>query len=242
MSIVKIFLKKSVIVTGLMSVSLISAPIIQSAEAAGQVRSRVIGNNNNVVINNRGGGRQFNNRGRGRSRGGIGTGGAVALGLVGGAILYSAMNNNNRGYNRGYRNDRYYNRGYNRGGHVSTSITYSNYGYGNYGYRGPRNYGYRSRGYGYAQPYGYNPRPRTRVVYVESAPQTIVQQVPVYTQAPAAPVYQQQQQAQNSSCLQSREYTTTIEIGGETVPAYGQACLQQDGSWKFGDPVAVPNF
>ena len=34
------------------------------------------------------------------------------------------------------------------------------------------------------------------------------------------------------SCLQRREYQTEIVIDGRTVPAYGTACLQADGSWK----------
>jgi hypothetical protein len=33
-------------------------------------------------------------------------------------------------------------------------------------------------------------------------------------------------------CLQVREYQTEIVIGGRTVPAYGDACLQPDGSWE----------
>jgi len=33
-------------------------------------------------------------------------------------------------------------------------------------------------------------------------------------------------------CLQVREYQTQIVVGGRTVPAYGDACLQPDGSWK----------
>ena len=32
-------------------------------------------------------------------------------------------------------------------------------------------------------------------------------------------------------CLRLREYQTEIVIGGRTVPAYGDACLQPDGSW-----------
>jgi len=30
-----------------------------------------------------------------------------------------------------------------------------------------------------------------------------------------------------------REYTQTVEIGGETQKAYGEACRQPDGSWKI---------
>jgi hypothetical protein len=38
-------------------------------------------------------------------------------------------------------------------------------------------------------------------------------------------------------CLVVREYTTEIEVGGETVEGYGSACLQADGSWKRGAPA-----
>lgn len=78
----------------------------------------------------------------------------------------------------------------------------------------------------------------------------VQQQTPVYVQQ-QAPVYVQPQQQQTwvapapapqSSCLQVREYTTTVEIGGKTVPAYGNACLQPDGSWKFGQPIAEPVY
>jgi hypothetical protein len=34
------------------------------------------------------------------------------------------------------------------------------------------------------------------------------------------------------TCLQEREYQTTVVVGGKNVPAYGTACLQPDGSWK----------
>jgi hypothetical protein len=42
------------------------------------------------------------------------------------------------------------------------------------------------------------------------------------------------------TCLQEREYTTTVQIGGRNVEAYGTACLQPDGSWKRGpaEPVS----
>lgn len=37
-----------------------------------------------------------------------------------------------------------------------------------------------------------------------------------------------------NSCLQEREYQTTVVVGGKNVPAYGTACLQPDGSWRHG--------
>ena len=35
-------------------------------------------------------------------------------------------------------------------------------------------------------------------------------------------------------CLQQREYNTKIMIGGKQVDGYGTACLQPDGSWRYG--------
>ena len=48
--------------------------------------------------------------------------------------------------------------------------------------------------------------------------------------------------SQAASCLQTREYQTTIIIGGEEMDAYGTACLQPDGSWLQGPARAVPDF
>lgn len=88
------------------------------------------------------------------------------------------------------------------------------------------------------------------MVYVERPVETIYQEVPAsYQYADNQSAYQnssayqyQPEQVIDENCLQIREYTTTIEIGGETVDAYGQACLMPDGSWKFGDPIAEPEF
>ncbi len=43
-------------------------------------------------------------------------------------------------------------------------------------------------------------------------------------------------------CLQTREYTTTIIIEGKTVEAYGNRCLQPDGSWRYGPARPVPDI
>ncbi len=43
------------------------------------------------------------------------------------------------------------------------------------------------------------------------------------------------------SCLQTREYTTTIVIEGRTVEAYGTKCLRPDGGWSYGSAQPVPN-
>ncbi len=45
----------------------------------------------------------------------------------------------------------------------------------------------------------------------------------------------------DTSCLQTREYTTTMVIEGRTVEAYGTRCLQADGSWRYGPAQPVPD-
>jgi hypothetical protein len=52
--------------------------------------------------------------------------------------------------------------------------------------------------------------------------------------APAVPIASRQA---DPNCLQVREYQTEIVVGGKSVPAYGNACLQPDGSWK---PISGP--
>ena len=42
------------------------------------------------------------------------------------------------------------------------------------------------------------------------------------------------------SCLQQREYQTTVFVGGREVDAYGTACLQPDGSWMRTPPSVIP--
>ncbi|GAB4136241.1 MAG: hypothetical protein Kow00104_20200 [Rhodothalassiaceae bacterium] len=43
-----------------------------------------------------------------------------------------------------------------------------------------------------------------------------------------------------SSCVQTREYQTTVVIAGEEREAYGTACLQPDGAWVLGAPQFAP--
>lgn len=42
----------------------------------------------------------------------------------------------------------------------------------------------------------------------------------------------------HSTCLQEREYQTTVIVGGRAVDAYGTACLKPDGSWTRSPAVA----
>ncbi|MFQ5347167.1 MAG: hypothetical protein ACE5ED_04905 [Rhodothalassiaceae bacterium] len=50
------------------------------------------------------------------------------------------------------------------------------------------------------------------------------------------------QQTASANCLQTREYQTTIVVGGEEKEGYGTACLQPDGSWLMGPPKLVPEY
>ena len=60
---------------------------------------------------------------------------------------------------------------------------------------------------------------------------------PVQTVPAPAPAF-----AEPSGCLQTREYTTTINIDGKAKEAYGTRCLQADGTWLLGPPKLAPQF
>ena len=81
-------------------------------------------------------------------------------------------------------------------------------------------------------PRGHRARPT--VVYVApgvqyAAPAAVPAPIAVARQ-PAAP-----------DCLVIREYQTRIVVGGREVEAYGDACLQPDGSWRTGPPKIMPD-
>ena len=84
-----------------------------------------------------------------------------------------------------------------------------NLGYGSGGHHG-------SWGIGLSLPLYLGPRYATQPAVVVPAPQAM----------------QSAQQQVSGDCLQVREYQTEILVGGKTVPAYGDACLMPDGSWK----------
>ena len=48
--------------------------------------------------------------------------------------------------------------------------------------------------------------------------------------------------AEPSGCLQTREYTTVLNVDGQTKDAYGTRCLKADGTWVFGPPKIAPTF
>jgi hypothetical protein len=52
--------------------------------------------------------------------------------------------------------------------------------------------------------------------------------------APAPTVNRYETSYANNSCLQEREYRSKIMVGGKQVEGYGTACLQPDGSWRYG--------
>jgi hypothetical protein len=102
------------------------------------------------------------------------------------------------------------------------------YGYGpayGYGFGWGIGYGYSGHGSSYglsfSAPLYFGPRyyyPQPSVVLVPraaSAPQPVANA------------------ATTPRCLQTREYQTQVTIGDQTLPAYGTACLQADGSWRI---------
>jgi len=60
------------------------------------------------------------------------------------------------------------------------------------------------------------------------------QQTVVYRPAPV----QTARAPQAPACDYSREYQTTVIVGGQEVPAHGRACWKPDGSWDLGPAVA----
>ncbi|WP_282609968.1 hypothetical protein [Pelagibius sp. Alg239-R121] len=121
---------------------------------------------------------------------------------------------------------------------IGTSYSYSHHrhrhGYGWYRhnpyygrhYYGHRHYGHHHRHHWHGTyrhvtkshsktvPYNPSARPKTTSPVVAATPQ--------------------------QNCQMIREYQTVVKIGGKQVQAYGDACMQPDGSWKLGPPKPVP--
>jgi hypothetical protein len=58
---------------------------------------------------------------------------------------------------------------------------------------------------------------------------------PPAVEVPASPtVTRYPGPASVSPCLQEREYRTKAMVGNKEVDGYGTACLQPDGSWRYG--------
>ena len=147
--------------------------------------------------------------------------------------------NNKHSYKKHYNNHNY-NKRHNRRNHNRYSYNSRYYGGGGYynrhrgGHGGEVALGLLTGGLLF---YALTANQRkTETVYVQ-------QQQPVYVQ-PTQQQWVQQRPVQpvNNSCLQVREYQTTITVGGQTVPAYGQSCLQADGSWKLGPAIPEPAY
>ncbi len=127
-------------------------------------------------------------------------------------------------------------KGHRFGGHGFGHHFRQLYFYGHANYYGSRSY-YGHQYYyppyyitpywrGYAQPRGQYVLPQVRY----DQPQVDYQRQPAPTPAPLPP-----------GCRMTREYQTRVAVGGKYVDAYGDACLQADGSWKRGPAKIVPN-
>jgi hypothetical protein len=90
----------------------------------------------------------------------------------------------------------------------------------------------------------YYPAP-PRVVYRTPPPRVVYgRPTPAYPAPPPAVVSQAPTVASitPSACVMTREYQTTVTIGGKPRKAYGTACLRPDGSWLQGPAKLVPQF
>jgi len=141
-----------------------------------------------------------------------------------------------------YKQDRHYKRDHKRHNkRHSTRHSKRHYGYNKHHYKGhhyPRYYGHR----GYGRHYYYDDDNDellfgliTGGILGYALNQS--QRNPHYDYPPAPESYRQG----SGSCLQEREYQTTVIVGGRSVDAYGTACLQPDGSWTR-SPPRVANY
>lgn len=179
--------------------------------------------------------------------------GLAIFGLAPAAQAMSERDNHKQGNHRNYSkhsgNHNYsrYNKKHTYGRHSyrqshNRHNRHSSYGYGynNYSYGGHYSYS-RHRG-GDAMVLGI--LTGGLLFYALTANQrnaetVYVKQQSTYAQQPVQQQWTQQRvmQPRDSSCLQVREYQTTITVGDQTVPAYGQSCLQPDGTWKLGPAI-----
>jgi hypothetical protein len=72
--------------------------------------------------------------------------------------------------------------------------------------------------------YGLGVYQQSQTTEQVAAPQ-VASAPPPPAYASTAPIY---------PCLQEREYRTKIMVGSKEVEGYGTACLQPDGSWRYG--------
>ncbi len=142
---------------------------------------------------------------------------------------------------------------------VGSSALAGGYGYGYkhyYGHRGhhSRHYNYYSGGdLFFGTMLGFTlgallvapPPPRPVYIYRDYPPTRVYREEYVYI-PPARSIHRGSSTAKTGtllrydSCLQTREYTTTIVIEGRTVEAYGTKCLRPDRGWSYGPAQPVP--
>ena len=113
-----------------------------------------------------------------------------------------------------------------------------------------RHYGHRHRRhdrwhrrYGHRRHHGVWPFIGLHVYrsYEAPPPPAYLPPPPAYPVQPAPAEQKVADAGPHATCLMTREYQTEILVGGELVPAYGQACLQPDGSWYRGPAVPAHN-
>ncbi|MFQ5535340.1 MAG: hypothetical protein ACE5EM_11030 [Sphingomonadales bacterium] len=131
---------------------------------------------------------------------------------------------------------------YGSGGHVGYSASFGHHGGRHFGGHNRGHHGgHHGGGHGlaYAVPLALfagvlianASRPRDRVVSYSAPPPPRRQNV--WIEQPA------RTKASDQYC---REYTTEIIINGEPQEAYGQACRQEDGTWKIMSQNLAPDF
>lgn len=112
-------------------------------------------------------------------------------------------------------------------GHGHRHHRYGHYRHGHRYYYGRR---YHKHRYYRHRHYGHHHHRHSHVTYTKVIPAKPAQQA----SRPAA------RKEPEHACLMIREYQTKITVGGQEVDAYGDACLQPDGSWRLGAPKQVP--
>ncbi len=152
--------------------------------------------------------------------------GAYKLGNKHGSYNYYYDHKSSYGYKKSYGKHKYYYR-YGHKYYSGYRLHYYRPYYSYYPYHGDL----FSFGYGYNYPGYYVVRP-SQPVYIAPAPPN--------GRPPVAPP-ERKTAMQLGDCLMVREYQTKITVDGKNVDAYGDACLQTDGSWRRGPPKPVPN-
>jgi hypothetical protein len=169
------------------------------------------------------------------------------------ASVWADGGHGNNGYKSGARNS-HYNNHYNYHYQNVYPGHYKSKGYYGRGYKGK---GYYGKGYSYPNYYSCNNCSNHNhhdnhnnyklwlgilgggiAGYVLSNiqhDQTVAQDYypPANATAPVT-VTRYQTTVTDSTCLQEREYRSKIMVGGKRVEGYGTACLQPDGSWRYG--------